>query len=298
MIHTNSDSDVTSVSSSSLTSSKRPVYYVQSPSRDSHDGTDKSQATPLSNSPTDSPSRPSTLASSASRISGTYRSAKVNQKHNGKGWHKYNSIEEEGDYYESYGDDVFTRQFKCLIVLLAFVSISILFCLIIWGASRPYKPQVAMKSLTVNNFYYGVGSDYTGVPTKLLTVNCSVKMMINNLATFFSIHVSSSVDLSYHEITVATGKLKKYYQPRKSQRIVLVNLEGNKVPLYGAGTSIVAADIHGGVPLRLKLEIQSYGNLIGKLVKTKHRRLISCSLTINSRNTKEIKFKNHSCTCY
>jgi hypothetical protein len=57
-----SESDITSLAPSSPSRSpKRPVYYVQSPSRDSHDG-DKSSsmhATPISNSPMESPSHPS-----------------------------------------------------------------------------------------------------------------------------------------------------------------------------------------------------------------------------------------------
>ncbi|KAF7820428.1 urease accessory protein D isoform X1 [Senna tora] len=61
MLSAKSESDITSLAASSPSRSpKRPVYYVQSPSRDSHDG-DKSsmQTTPISNSPMESPSHPS-----------------------------------------------------------------------------------------------------------------------------------------------------------------------------------------------------------------------------------------------
>lgn len=65
------------------------------------------------------------------------------------------------------------------------------------------------QSLTVHNFYFGEGSDSTGVPTKMLTVNCSVKMSVYNPATFFGIHVSSApVNLMYSEIAVATGQVR------------------------------------------------------------------------------------------
>ncbi|THF94946.1 hypothetical protein TEA_010826 [Camellia sinensis var. sinensis] len=200
-------------------------------------------------------------------------------KRNEKGWPECEVIEEEGDYedYVYGGDDErFRRRSQCLIGVLGFVSIFTLFCLIIWGAARPYGPRIAVQSLIVNNFYFGEGTDGTGVPTKLLTVNCSVKMMIHNPATFFGIHVSSNpVHLFYSQIAVATGQLKKYYQPRKSQGIVLVNLEGNKVPLYGAGGNIEVSDKSGGVPFRLEFDIRSQGNVVGKLVKTMHKRHIS-----------------------
>lgn len=59
------------------------------------------------------------------------------------------------------------------------------------------------------NFYSGEGSDDTGVQTKMVTTNCSVKMSVYNPATFFGIYVSSnSVNLMYSEIAVATGEVR------------------------------------------------------------------------------------------
>lgn len=48
----------------------------------------------------------------------------------------------------------------------------------------------------------------TGVPSKMLTMNCSLRMTVYNPATFFGIHVSSNlVNLMYSEIAVATGQV-------------------------------------------------------------------------------------------
>ncbi|CAK9161491.1 unnamed protein product [Ilex paraguariensis] len=307
MLHTKSESDITSLAPSSPSRSpKRPVYYVQSPSRDSHDG-DKSssmQATPNFNSPMESPSHPSfgrhSRNSSASRFSGIFRSSsgrKGGRKRNDKGWPECNVIVEEGKYDEFDDEKGFTRRCQVLLGFLGFVVLFTVFCLIIWGAGRPYKAEVTVKSLVVNNLYVGVGSDLSGVPTKMLTVNSSLRMSIYNPATFYGIHVSSTpVNLVYSKITVATGQLKKYYQPRKSRWLVLVNLEGTKVPLYGAGSSLTVSDNGVQVPLTLEFEIRSRGDLVGKLVRTKHQRQISCPLVIDSTSTKPIKFKKDSCT--
>jgi len=91
-------------------------------------------------------------------------------------------------------------------------------------------------------------------------------------------------------------QLKKYYQPRKSHRLVSVNVEGNKVPLYGAGSTITVSQTGVEVPLTLNFEIRSRGNVVGKLVKTKHHKQITCPLVINSSASKPIKFKRNSCT--
>lgn len=306
MIHTKSESDITSLAPSSPSRSpKRVVYYVQSPSRDSHDG-DKSSsmhATPIYNSPMESPSHPSfgrhSRNSSASRFSGIFRSSsgrKGNRKRNDKGWPESNVIMEEGSYGE-FEDRSLSRRVQVLIALLSFVVLFTVFCLIIWGASRPYKAEVSVKSLVVHNFYFGEGLDFTGVPTKMLTVNATLRISIFNPATLNGIHVScKAVNLIYSEIVVATAQLKKYYQPRKSHRTVSVMLEGDKVPLYGAGSSLAVSDKEGEVPLTLEFELRSRGDVVGKLVRTKHRRRVSCPLVINSLNTKPIKFKKNSCT--
>ncbi|CAK9185687.1 unnamed protein product [Ilex paraguariensis] len=218
MLHTKSESDITSLAPSSPSRSpKRPVYYVQSPSRDSHDG-DKSssmQATPNFNSPMESPSHPSfgrhSRNSSASRFSGIFRSSsgrKGGRKRNDKGWPECNVIVEEGKYDEFDDEKGFTRRCQVLLGFLGFVVLFTVFCLIIWGAGRPYKAEVTVKSLVVNNVYVGVGSDLSGVPTKMLTVNSSLRMTIYNPATFYGIHVSSTpVNLVYSKITVATGQV-------------------------------------------------------------------------------------------
>lgn len=203
-------------------------------------------------------------------------------------------ILEEGPY-DDLEDKALPRRTQALIALFSFFVLFTVFCLIIWGASRPFKAEITVKSFAVNNFYVGSGSDFSGVPTKMLTVNGSLKLSVYNPATIFGIHVSSkTMNLVYSEITVATGQLKKYYQPRKSRRSVLVNLEGTKVPLYGAGSTLTVSQIV--VPLTLNFEIRSRGDVVGKLVRTKHKRQISCPVMIDSTRTKPIKFKKNSCT--
>ncbi|KAJ9179197.1 hypothetical protein P3X46_011012 [Hevea brasiliensis] len=299
MLSSKSESDITSLAPSSPSRSpKRPLYYVQSPSRDSHDGDKSSSMQP---SPMESPSHPSfgrhSRNSSSSRFSGIFRSfsgRKGSRKRNDKGWPECNVIMEEGEYDE---DKAFTRRFQALIALCSFIVLFTVFCLIIWGASRPFKAEITVKSFSVSNFYVGEGSDFSGVPTKMLTVNGSLRMSIHNPATIFGIHVSSTpINLIYSEIPVATGQLKKYYQPRKSRRTVSVIVEGDKIPLYGAGSSLTVSQPGIVVPLTLKFEIRSRGNVVGKLVRTKHKKLISCPVVLDSTSSKPIKFKKGTCT--
>ncbi|KAL3598419.1 hypothetical protein D5086_006337 [Populus alba] len=227
MLSAKSESDIASLAPSSPSRSpKRPVYYVQSPSRDSHDGDKLSSMQP---SPVESPSHPSSgrhsRNSSASRFSGIFRSSSGkksssrkgndDKEWNDKGWPECNVIMEEGNYDDE--DTAFTRRSQALIALLSFVFLFTVFCLIIWGASRPYKAEIMVKSLVVNNFYVGEGSDSSGVPTKMLTLNGSLRMSVYNPATLFGIHVSSTpINLVYSEIPIATGQSTLQIQEAKA----------------------------------------------------------------------------------
>lgn len=299
-----SESDATSLAPSSPSGSpKRPAYFVQSPSRSSHDG-DKSSSmhpTPNFTSPVDSPSHPSlgrhSRNSSSSRFSGIFRSSsgrKWGRKRNEKGWPECDVIVEEGDYDD---EKRFMRRIQAFIFLLSFVGLFTVFCLIIWGAARPYKAEVHVKSLVVHNFYIGAAADFTGVPTKMLTLNGSLHLSIYNPATFFGIYVTSTpVNFVYADIVIASGQLKKYFQPRKSRRTVLIEVKAFRAPLYGAGSGLVASDNNFiEIPLILKFEIMTEGHVVGKLVRARHRKHISCPLVINSTRNKPIKFKN-SCS--
>ncbi|XP_002514290.2 uncharacterized protein LOC8268356 [Ricinus communis] len=296
--------DATSLTPISLRSPKPSAYYVQSPSSHHSHDEDKSSSThattsPAVTSPTDSPSHSSysrhSRSSSSSRLSGPYATTAAGRRGGRykRNDNEFNVIEEEELFY--YVNHNNTNR-RVLIGALGFVFVFSVFCLIIWGASRPFKPQINVQSLSVHNFYFGQGSDMTGVPTKMLTVNCSVNISVYNPATFFGIHVTfMPVHLMYYEIIVATGELKKYYQPRKSRRSVHVNVEGVKVPLYGAGVRLAVSDNNRQVPFTLAFDVRSRGYVVGRMVKSRHARHVSCSLAIDSRTDRPIKFNNDSC---
>lgn len=174
MMHEKSEIDDSSLGDSISPSSSSPKhgYYVQSPSRDSHD--DKS-STNSHSTPIESPSHSShSRMSSSSRVSGPYRFSLVGKHHPNflrkkKGWPPLFSVIDEDD--EDYGDDdliqdkQFMRQFRFLMLLIGVVMVFTIVCLIIWGASRPYKFQVHTKVkplfyLKVDIFYLIAMSNY------------------------------------------------------------------------------------------------------------------------------------------
>ena len=175
MMHAKSESDMTSLAESSPPRSPKRGggaaaaagnggYYVQSPSRESHDGGYKSssmQATPVYNSPNESPSHPSygrhSRSSSVSRFSGNLRKGGAgggdHKVLNDKGWPECNVIEEEGPYEDLAGDSGLSRRCQIILGFLTFVLLFTTFCLIIWGAARPYEPEVVVKVYTISQLH-------------------------------------------------------------------------------------------------------------------------------------------------
>ncbi|MBA0585658.1 uncharacterized protein LOC105797320 [Gossypium raimondii] len=303
-MHAKTDSEVTSLAPSSPTRSpRRPVYYVQSPSRDSHDGektTTSFHSTPVISPMGSPPHSHSSMGrhsreSSSSRFSGSLKpgSRKISpndapstgaHRKGNKQWKECDVIEEEGLLEDEEREQGLPRRCYVLAFVLGFFLLFSLFSLILWGASRPQKPKITMKSIRFEQFKIQAGSDFTGVATDMITMNSTVKMIYRNTGTFFGVHVTSTpLDLSYAQITIASGTMKKFHQSRKSQRSLTVIVMGNKVPLYGSGASLSSSTGTTSLPVSLKLSfvVRSRAYVLGKLVKPKFYKKIECDVTFD-----------------
>ncbi|KGN48532.1 uncharacterized protein LOC105435905 [Cucumis sativus] len=308
------DSEVSSLTPSSPTrspSSRRPVYYVQSPSRDSHDGektTNSFHSSPVL-SPMGSPPHshsnsslgPHSRDSSSTRFSASVKpgSRKPPNHKIPKPWKRFDAIEEERLLDDDGASDRFTRRCYFLAFVISFVLLFSLFSLILWGASRPQKPTILMKSILFDKFVIQAGADFSGVATGLVTMNATVKFIFRNTATFFGVQVTSTpLQLSYSQLTLASGTMQKFHQRRKSQRPITVTVKGSGIPLYGGGASL--GSVNGKpvepVPMNLQFTVRSRANVLGKLVKPKFYKSVDCSVVMDPINmNKPISLKN-KCT--
>ncbi|KAJ4823822.1 hypothetical protein Tsubulata_047561 [Turnera subulata] len=317
-MHAKTDSEVTSLAPSSPTRSpRRPVYYVQSPSRDSHDGektTTSFHSTPVLSPMGSPPHSHSSVGrhsrqSSSSRFSGSLKpgSRKISPNDASRGGGNRKGQKKECDVIEEEGlledeereTGLIPRRCYFPAFVLGFFVLFSFFALILWGASKPQKPKITMKSITIEQFRIQAGSDATGVATDMITVNATVRMHYRNTGTFFGVHVTSTpVDLSYSEITIASGSIKRFYQSRKSQRLVLIPVMGSKIPLYGSGASLSSSTGTTTLPVSLKLNfvVRSRAYVLGKLVKPKFYKKIGCNITFGPKKVNvPISLKN-SCT--
>ncbi|KAG6410939.1 hypothetical protein SASPL_129012 [Salvia splendens] len=186
--------------------------------------------------------------------------------------------EAEGEDNREDGAQV---RFYVACFLLSFVVLFTIFSLILWAASFSDKPKILVK-----NFYVQAGMNASGVPTDMLTLNSTVKIFYRNPATFFGVHVTSTpLELHYFDLKVVSGheQMAKFYQSRKSERKVIVVVQGRQVPLYGG---MAALDVAKGrvddisVPLNLSFVIRSRVYILGRLVKPKFYRKVMCEVSL------------------
>ncbi|KAL6521628.1 hypothetical protein OROGR_018197 [Orobanche gracilis] len=306
-MHGKTDSEVTSMATSSP---NRPVYYVQSPSRDSHDGEKTSNSfhsTPVP-SPMGSPGRHSRDSSSTrysgSSKTGSQKSSNGSRRHHHhrkaeKDWKEFDAIEEEGLLSEEGGRRGVQRRCYFLAFVVVFSVLFTLFALILWGASRNQKPVVTMKNISFDTFIIQAGSDDSGVSTEMVNLNSTVRMVFQNKGKFFGVHVTSTpLDLAFSQLTLASGSIKKFYQSRSSHKTVTVTLRGSNIPLYGGGANL---DSRKGkpiapVPLTLNFTIRARAYILGQLVKPKFYKRVQCAMVLDPKNMNvAIPLKN-SCT--
>jgi hypothetical protein len=75
-----------------------------------------------------------------------------------------------------------------------------------------------LQSITFEQFRIQAGSDSTGVATDMISVNSTVKMTYRNKGTFFGVRVTSTpLDLSYSEITIASGNVSQFRSLKKTE---------------------------------------------------------------------------------
>lgn len=301
-MHAKSDSEVSmDQGSSPPRSPRRPVlYYVQSPSN--HDAEKMSYGSSPFGSPHHhyyhcSPIHHS-RESSTSRFSASLKNPKslyTWKKIQKEPTDETDEDDEDDGPFGGYGRSV--RLYVSFVLL--FVLLFTVFSLILWGASKSYKPKVFVKNIVFENFYIQAGSDNSGVSTDMLSLNSTVKILYRNPATFFGVHVTATpIQLQYYQLQLASGRMKKFYQSRKSQRSVVTVVLGHQVPLYG-GVSVISYERKHlekvVIPMNLTFVMRSRAYILGRLVKSKFYRRVRCSVTLRGNRLGKPHNMTNSC---
>jgi hypothetical protein len=65
-----------------------------------------------------------------------------------------------------------------------------------------------LQSVVFESYHIQGGTDRTGVPTRMMSVNATVRLRFRNRGTFFGLHVSATpFHLFFDDLTVASGNV-------------------------------------------------------------------------------------------
>ncbi|KAK9164645.1 hypothetical protein Syun_005547 [Stephania yunnanensis] len=235
-MHRKSDSEATSLDASTPPRSpRRPLYFVQSPSQ--HDAEKMSYGWSPMGTPHHyhcSPIHHSRESSSTSRFSASLKLVKShnngNNNDNAAPWKKLGrrDVDEEDEEDDEDDDDGSASPARVYVLCFVvwFVVLFSLFSLILWGASKPYKPKITMESILFENYNIQAGIDNSGVPTDMLSLKSTVRILYRNPATFFGVHVTfTPLDLYYYQLKVASGHKQELDVPEMLPSEIELTLE-------------------------------------------------------------------------
>lgn len=314
------DSDASLVNSPPMSPPRHghPVYFVQSPSRDSMQDVDSlsqsfSRATPRE-SPLASPmhhkhfknaSTDSIPFSAHSLKPGSRRVlpqpnyvAGPNAKKGYRPWAPGTILEEEEDIE---GEKKKKLSRCCLIWIVMFFTIVMFFAgaLLFWLVTMPKHPHVTVQNVAFSYFGLDDGVDYSGVPTMVVSLNSTATLQLYNPSRFFGYHVKASpVGLKYLDLTLAGGQLNSFYLEKGSTKRVIVAITVDKQFLHGAGPSFNErySTPGGGVDMKLDGTVFTRAYVMGQMLKNKFSDNVACTFKFSVGGPTQWKVQQLACS--
>lgn len=313
------DSDASLVNSPPMSPPRHghPVYFVQSPSRDSmQDGDSLSQsfsrATPLG-SPSASPmhhkhfKQPSTeslLFGAHTPKPGSRRVlpqpsyvAGANPKKGHRPCAPGTILEEEKGIE---GEKTKRLSRACLIWIAIFFTIVMFFAgaFLFWLVTMPKAPHVTVQSMAFSYFSLEDGVDNSGVPTMVVSLNATATLQLYNPSRFFGYHIKGSpMGLKYLDLAMAGGQLKPIFLEKRSTKKVIVAITSDKQFLHGAGPSfdLSYSAPGGGVSLKLEGTVFTRAFVMGQMLKNKFSINVACSFNFAAGTPTQWKVQQLAC---
>nr|VDC76756.1 unnamed protein product [Brassica rapa] len=102
-------------------------------------------------------------------------------------------IEEEGLLDDGERDRGMPRGYYVLAFIVGFFILFGLFSLILYGAAKPQKPKIAVKSITFETLKIQAGQDAGGVGTDMITMNATLSCLILIVIPALNIDISDAL---------------------------------------------------------------------------------------------------------
>ncbi|KAF8010064.1 hypothetical protein BT93_J0895 [Corymbia citriodora subsp. variegata] len=170
--------------------------------------------------------------------------------------------------------------------------------LVFYLATKPPKPDVSLKVDGIPNFVLGEGVDGTGVSTKILSCNISVRLWVDNKSKLFGLHIQPPlIHLYFGRLPLATGHPGgELYAGSGGTTSFRMYVGTRNKAMYGAGRSMqdMLEEGKGGLPLRVGVRLRSSIHVVEGLVHVRFHHQANCLVLLSKTN--DAQTFNSTCT--
>ncbi|KAI6668897.1 hypothetical protein NL676_003782 [Syzygium grande] len=157
--------------------------------------------------------------------------------------------------------------------------------LVFYLATKPPNPDVSVKVEGIPNFILAEGVDGTGVSTKILSCNVSMRLWVDNKSKLFGLHVQPPLNHLYFgrlplAITRHGGEL---YAGSGGMTSFGMYVGTRNKAMYGAGRSMqdMLEGSKGGLALRVGVRLRSSIHVVEGLVHVRFHHQAHCFVLLS-----------------
>ncbi|KAE8677483.1 zinc finger CCCH domain-containing protein 30-like [Hibiscus syriacus] len=171
--------------------------------------------------------------------------------------------------------------------------------LVFYIATKPPPPNISIKVARVGEFGLGEAVDGSGVSTKILTCNCSIRFVVENKSKLFGLHIHPpTIDIFFGRLPFAISHGPKLYAQSSGSSRFEVYIGTRNKPMYGAGRSMQdLLDSGMGLPLLIHVKLRSNYRVVYNLLKPKFHHQAECLLLLDNKYDKKHHTRKFNSTC-
>ncbi|CAN0917440.1 hypothetical protein LINGRAHAP2_LOCUS30296 [Linum grandiflorum] len=171
--------------------------------------------------------------------------------------------------------------------------------LVFYLTTNPPPPKLSIKVAGVNEFGLGEGVDSTGITTKILTLNCSLHLLIDNHSKLFGLHIHPPLlQLSFGRLPFAISRGSKMYAESHHSTLFDLYVGTRNKPMYGAGRSMQDFMESGkGLPIQVRVRLSSYFRVVWNLIRPKFHHKVDCMLLLDKTYDSKHRTQTYRSTC-
>ncbi|CAN1787661.1 hypothetical protein LINPERHAP1_LOCUS17734 [Linum perenne] len=171
--------------------------------------------------------------------------------------------------------------------------------LVFYLITNPPPPKLSIKVAGVNEFGLGEGVDTTGVTTKILTVNCSLHLIVDNKSNLFGLHINPPLlQLSFGRLPFAISRGTKLYADSHHSTSFRLYVGTRNKPMYGAGRSMQDFMESGReLPIHVRVKLSSYFSVVWNLIRHRFHHKVECMLFLHKTYDRKRHSQTYHSTC-